>query len=78
MKQSPTFYVEKVIMEPLIIHNIGNNTEKEKLVEYMLDKVNLYPAKNYLDKYAHQLSGGQYRDCISKGFDDRASFFSSR
>ncbi len=61
---NPRFTIDKVLMEPLIIHNIGNKKEKEELVEYMLNKVNLVPAKNYLDKYSHQLSGGQLQRIV--------------
>jgi oligopeptide/dipeptide ABC transporter ATP-binding protein len=61
---NPRFTVKRVLMEPLIIHNIGQKKEKTELIEYMLSKVNLTPAKNFLEKYSHQLSGGQLQRIV--------------
>jgi len=61
---NPRFTIRRALMEPLIIHHDGSNKEIEDLVEYMLNKVNLQPAKNYLEKYPHQLSGGQLQRIV--------------
>ena len=61
---NPRFTIKRALMEPLIIYHKGTRKEKEDLVKYMLNKVNLIPTEYYLDKYSHQLSGGQLQRVI--------------
>lgn len=61
---NPRFTVRRALMEPLIIHHNGSNKEKEDLVAYILNKVKLQPTKNFLEKYPHQLSGGQLQRIV--------------
>jgi len=57
---NPRFTVYDFILEPLKIHNIGENERARKeIVLEMLDKVKLSPPENFLTKYGHQLSGGE-------------------
>lgn len=54
---NPRHTVEKILMEPLIVHNIGNAKSRKKKVHDFLEIVGLssYHAK----RYPHQFSGGQ-------------------
>lgn len=54
---NPRHTVEKILEEPLIVHGIGNSSERKKKVREMLEVVGLsaYHAK----RYPHQFSGGQ-------------------
>lgn len=56
---NPRFKIGKSLREPLIINGIGNKETQEKLIRETLVKVNLAPPESFLDKYPHQLSGGQ-------------------
>jgi len=61
---NPRFTIGKSLTEPLIIHNMGNKREKENLVKFYLEKVNLKPVNNFIEKYPHQLSGGQLQRIV--------------
>ncbi|WP_342598981.1 dipeptide ABC transporter ATP-binding protein [Psychrobacillus sp. FSL H8-0483] len=54
---NPRHTVEKILMEPLIVHNIGDKESRKKKVYDFLEIVGLssYHAK----RYPHQFSGGQ-------------------
>lgn len=54
---NPRHTVEKILMEPLIVHNIGDTKSRKKMVRDFLEIVGLssYHAK----RYPHQFSGGQ-------------------
>ncbi|WP_342526122.1 dipeptide ABC transporter ATP-binding protein [Chryseomicrobium sp. FSL W7-1435] len=54
---NPRHTVEKILMEPLIVHNIGDTQSRKKMVREFLEIVGLssYHAK----RYPHQFSGGQ-------------------
>lgn len=54
---NPRHTVEKILMEPLIVHNIGDTKTRKKMVRDFLEIVGLssYHAK----RYPHQFSGGQ-------------------
>lgn len=56
----PRFTIRKILTETLDIHRIGE-TEQEKLELVLkgLNEVGLCPAEEYLDRYPHELSGGQ-------------------
>ena len=47
------------VCEPLVIHGIGNRSERRAQVCEALDTAGLTPPEDYLNRYPHQLSGGQ-------------------
>src|SRR4030042_1920190 len=49
--------VKNIIGRPLGIHNVAAGSEKELIVNNLLDNVGLSPA--FAEKYPHELSGGQ-------------------
>ncbi len=57
---NPRFTVLKTIMEPLIIHGIGDTyDERVEMVIKALEDAELKPAEEYLERFPHELSGGQ-------------------
>ena len=56
---NPRMRVKDIILEPLEIHNIGNNEERDRRVIEVLHEVKLEPAEEIIKKYPHMLSGGQ-------------------
>jgi peptide/nickel transport system ATP-binding protein len=55
---NPRFTVGQILMEPMLVHNIGaNDGERAKAAYQLLDKVNL-PATAF-HRYPHEFSGGQ-------------------
>ncbi len=56
----PRYTLRKILMEPLKLHNIGASPqERLDLMLEILEKSGLTPAKDYLDRHTHELSGGQ-------------------
>ena len=56
----PRYTLRKILMEPLKLHNIGATPEERlDLMLEILEKSGLTPAKDYLDRHTHELSGGQ-------------------
>ena len=53
------FSIFDAVCEPLVIHGIGDRTDRRTLVCKALDTAGLTPAESFLDRYPHQLSGGQ-------------------
>ena len=56
---NPRMKVRNIVSEPLEIHNIGHDSEREKIVLDTLRDVKLEPAEEIANKYPHMLSGGQ-------------------
>ncbi len=56
---NPQLSVFDTVVEPLIIHKIGDSTSRQKQVNQSLELVDLKPPADFLDSYPHQLSGGQ-------------------
>jgi len=56
---NPRMKVRDIVSEPLEIHNIGHDSEREKIVLDTLREVKLEPAEEIANKYPHMLSGGQ-------------------
>jgi len=56
---NPRFTIEQALAEPLVIHDIGTRDDRLDRVIAALAQVNLRPADAFLDKFPHQLSGGQ-------------------
>lgn len=57
---NPRNNIKKILTSTLKIHNIGNS-EKERLdicISFM-ENAGIRPAKDYLNRYPHELSGGQ-------------------
>ncbi len=54
---SPRMSISQIIEEGLIIHDIGNEEERQKMIEDALAEVGLEPAMR--DRYPHEFSGGQ-------------------
>lgn len=52
--------VKEILLQVLRIHNIGESSiEKELIIRQSLEEVGLTPAGEYLERYPHELSGGQ-------------------
>ena len=56
---NPRMRVFDIVSEPLEIHKIGNNEERQKRVIDALREVRLEPAEEIAKKFPHALSGGQ-------------------
>ena len=56
---NPRMKIKDIVSEPLEIHNVGDNQEREKIVLNALREVKLEPAEEIANKYPHMLSGGQ-------------------
>ena len=56
---NPRMRVKDIVSEPLEIHNVGDSTEREKIVLDALREVKLEPSEEIANKYPHMLSGGQ-------------------
>lgn len=54
---NPRQSVEKILEEPLIVHQIGTKEERKRRVREILEVVGL--PKEYAKRYPHQFSGGQ-------------------
>jgi len=54
---NPRKTVRQILMEPLIVHHIGDSNERKEKVEWMMEKVGL--SMEQLDRYPHEFSGGQ-------------------
>ncbi len=55
---NPVMTIGESIIEPLLIHKLGNNQENQQRVEAMLNRVGLNP-QEYYNRYPKELSGGQ-------------------
>jgi peptide/nickel transport system ATP-binding protein len=62
----PRISIGEAVMEPLIIHQVGDNfQEKCDRVAYLLERVGLNP--DLMRRYPHEFSGGQrQRICIAR------------
>ena len=56
---NPRMKVKDIVSEPLEIHNVGDITERERIVLNTLREVKLEPSEEIANKYPHMLSGGQ-------------------
>ncbi len=56
---NPRMRVRDIVSEPLEIHNVGDATERKKIVLDALREVKLEPSEEIANKYPHMLSGGQ-------------------
>lgn len=58
------FTLYRSLAEPLLIHGWTNESERLERILETLEQVNLRPAEAFLDKYPHQLSGGQLQRVV--------------
>jgi oligopeptide/dipeptide ABC transporter ATP-binding protein len=56
---NPQLSILDTVCEPLLIHKIGNTTERRELVWQALKSVGLSPPDDFVYRFPHQLSGGQ-------------------
>ena len=56
---NPRFSVGRTVMEPLVIHSIGDRDARRERAVTALESAELRPGTNFLDSLPHQLSGGQ-------------------
>ena len=54
---NPRMTVFDIISEPLVIHRIGDRTERAAIVQELMGHVGLDP--RFLSRYPHSFSGGQ-------------------
>ena len=54
---NPRMKIGDIVAEPLLIHGIGNKSERRERVAVLLKRVGLNP--DYMSRYAHEFSGGQ-------------------
>src|ERR1700716_640161 len=54
---NPRMKVGDIIAEPLVIHGIGDQTQRKERVAWLLGKVGL--DADYMKRYSHEFSGGQ-------------------
>lgn len=54
---NPRMNVGRIVSEPLIVHNVGSEKERQDRVAYLLEKVGLNPY--FVNRYPHEFSGGQ-------------------
>lgn len=56
----PRFSIGKILNDTLKLHNIGkNDMERREVIIEKLESVGFIPADSFLDRYPHELSGGQ-------------------
>ncbi len=53
----PRQHVGAILEEPLLIHRLGNTTERHSRIAAMLEQVNLSPS--FMERHPSELSGGQ-------------------
>jgi peptide/nickel transport system ATP-binding protein len=56
---NPRFTVERSVGEPIVIHFRESADERRGRILKAMERAGLVPAEAYLDRYPHQLSGGQ-------------------
>ena len=55
----PRFRVRQTVEEPLLVHDVGTQTERLARVVHALERAGMTPVELFLDRYPHELSGGQ-------------------
>jgi oligopeptide/dipeptide ABC transporter ATP-binding protein len=56
---NPRYTVAQSVSEPLSIHFPGKPDRQREMLLQAMERAGLMPAASYLDRYPHQLSGGQ-------------------
>ncbi|MEM1530435.1 MAG: ABC transporter ATP-binding protein [Candidatus Bathyarchaeia archaeon] len=60
----PFMTVKRILEEPLVIHGVKDEMEKEKRIYRVLERVKLTPIEDFINKYPHMLSGGQQQRLV--------------
>ncbi len=64
---SPFMTIGDQLLEPLVVHGIGDQSSRREAVRRALELVRLTPAADLVDTYPHTMSGGQrQRVCIAR------------
>lgn len=62
---NPRMSIGQAIIEPMVVHQSGNNKTRQERLAYLLTRVGLNP--DWFNRFPHQLSGGQrQRVCIAR------------
>ncbi|MFW6381633.1 MAG: ABC transporter ATP-binding protein, partial [Bacillota bacterium] len=61
---NPRFTIYRSLLEPLIIHDIGDRQDRRGIISQAMEQVNLKPADSFFEKYPHQMSGGQLQRVV--------------
>lgn len=56
----PRYTIEKILLNVMKLHTVGSNTDERRIkcIE-ILENAGLTPAKDFMKRYPHELSGGQ-------------------
>ena len=54
---NPRMTIGSIVGEPLLVHEVGNKSEREDRVRHLLEQVGLNPY--FINRYPHEFSGGQ-------------------
>lgn len=55
----PRLTIGSSLMQALRIHDIGTRADREARIVEVMERSGLVPARDFLDRYPHELSGGQ-------------------
>ena len=61
---NPRFTIYQSLSEPLIIHGWDDEQQRYQRILETLNRANLCPAETFLNKYPHELSGGQLQRIV--------------
>lgn len=61
---NPRFTIYRSLVEPLLIHGWDKESDRLERILSTLRRVNLRPPEAFLNKYPHQLSGGQLQRVV--------------
>lgn len=60
----PFMNVRRILLEPMIINNVGRPAEREARIREVMEEVRLVPVEDFLPKFPHMLSGGQQQRLV--------------
>jgi peptide/nickel transport system ATP-binding protein len=61
---APFMTIERILEEPMLIHNITDKAERRRRIRKALEEVKLHPIEDFLPKFPHMLSGGQQQRVV--------------